>query len=141
MIQVDVMYSILCGHKDHGHQITKFFYCLSYLVSINVSFAAATDVLPAHLCSVSTSIHFSFLNPKPPQTSDLRGYITAQIVSFAAMLEGMTLGAIPKWSCMLIFCVFRPKRIGDHHPILFVQVEVAKVRCELVVLDNADLAH
>ncbi|CAK9059330.1 unnamed protein product [Durusdinium trenchii] len=33
------------------------------------------------------------------------GYITAQIVSFAAMLEGMTLGAIPKWSCMLIFCV------------------------------------
>lgn len=32
-------------------------------------------------------------------------YITAQIVSFSAMLQGMTLGAVPKWACMVIFCV------------------------------------
>ena len=32
-------------------------------------------------------------------------YITAQIVSFAAMLQGMTLGAVPKWACMVIFSV------------------------------------
>eukprot|EP00435_Cladocopium_sp_Y103_P043349 s1779_g12.t1 len=35
----------------------------------------------------------------------MMSYITAQIVSFAAMLQGMTLGAIPKWACMVIFSV------------------------------------
>ncbi|CAK9070820.1 unnamed protein product [Durusdinium trenchii] len=32
-------------------------------------------------------------------------YITAQMISFAAMVEGMTLELVPKWACMLIFCV------------------------------------
>lgn len=32
-------------------------------------------------------------------------YITAQMISFAAMVEGMTLGLIPKWLCMLVFCI------------------------------------
>eukprot|EP00928_Gymnodinium_smaydae_P001977 TRINITY_DN10703_c0_g3_i1.p1 TRINITY_DN10703_c0_g3~~TRINITY_DN10703_c0_g3_i1.p1 ORF type:complete len:652 (+),score=84.98 TRINITY_DN10703_c0_g3_i1:36-1991(+) len=32
-------------------------------------------------------------------------YITAQMISFAAMLEGMTFGVMPKWASLLAFCV------------------------------------
>lgn len=51
-------------------------------------------------------------------------YITAQMISFAAMVEGMTLGVLPKWVCMLIFSavILTLEMLGGMNSVVFTDV-------------------
>ena len=58
-------------------------------------------------------------------------YITAQMISFAAMVEGMTMQAVPKWASMVIFAVmiFALEMLGGMNSVVFTDV----VQCIVMI--------